>query len=322
MNVLVIGGSGLIGWHAVQELCQRGHQVKILSRRPPQGVALPNNVIFVKGDYLKDDISPAFEGVEGIIFVAGTDYRKLIRGSAWDFFYRTNVVATAHLFQKAEQAGIKRGVFVTSYYQVVDPGLIPDHPYVRSRAESEEAALNACSGELTLSMIQPSWAVGLGFAGHLSLPGTYVKWVHSRAPLFAPPGGTNFVAASSLGHAIATALEKGKHGDRYLIGDENITWAELLQRFARAAGRQTTVHTIPKGLVYASGTTIAWCLRLLGYESGLEPHKWSRSCVEELYFDPSPVQKILQYPRGNINQVIANIVNGESASPALDSLAV
>ncbi|MCC5669405.1 hypothetical protein LC653_37630 [Nostoc sp. CHAB 5784] len=226
------------------------------------------------------------------------------------------------MFQKAEKAGIQRGVFVTSYYQVVDPGLIVDHPYVRSRAESEEAALHACSGKLTLSMIQPSWAIGLGFAGHLSLPGTYVKWVRSPAPLFAPPGGTNFVAASSLGHAIATALEKGKHGDRYLIGDENITWAELLERFARAAGRQTKVHTIPKGLVHASGTSIAWCLRLLGYESGLEPHKWSRSCVEKLYFDPSPTQQILQYPRGNINQVIANIVNSESTIPALSSSVV
>lgn len=52
MNVLVIGGIGLMGWHAVLELCQRGHRVKILASRPPKGVALPNQVTFVKGDYL------------------------------------------------------------------------------------------------------------------------------------------------------------------------------------------------------------------------------------------------------------------------------
>lgn len=322
MNVLFIGGTGLIGWNAVLELCKRGHQVKILARRQPYGVALPDKVTFVAGDYINDDISAAFEDVEGLVFAAGTDYRKLVRGSAWDYFRSTNVEITSRLFEKAEQAGIKRGVFVTSYYQVVDPELIPNHPYVRSRAESEDAALQACSGKLSLSIIQPSWAIGLGFAGHLSLPGTYLKWVRSSAPLFAPPGGTNFVAASSLGHAITTSLERGDHGSRYLIGDENITWAKLLEYFARAAGRRSTVHLIPKGLVHTSGTSAALLLRLFGYESGLEPHKWSRSCVEDLYFDPSSAHQILQYPRGNITQVIADIVNGESESSSLDPLTV
>jgi dihydroflavonol-4-reductase len=320
MNVLFVGGTGLIGWNAVLELCQRGHKVKVLARRHPPGITLPDNVTFVAGDYINGDVSSAFEDIEGIVFAAGTDYRKLVRGSAWEYFRDTNVEITSNLFRKAEQAGITRGVFVTSYYQVVDPGLILDHPYVRSRAESEDAALQACHGKLTLSMIQPSWVIGLGFAGHLSLPGTYQKWVHSSMPLFAPPGGTNFVAASSLGHAITTALEKGSHGARYLIGDENITWAELLERFARAAGRQSTVHLIPKKLVHASGTSAALILRLFGYESGLEPHKWSRSCVENLYFDPSPTHQILQYPRGNVTQVITDIVNGESNNFSLNPL--
>lgn len=319
MNVLVIGGTGLIGWHAVLELCTRGHKVRILARRPPQGIALPDGVTFVSGDYLQGDLSSAFDGIEAIIFAAGTDYRQLPQGSAWDFFRRTNVEIPARLFQSAERTGVRRGVFVTSYYHVVAPELIPHHPYIRSRADSEEAVLNACGRGLNLSIIQPSWVVGSGWAGHLSLPGTYAKLVRSFAPLFAPPGGTNFVAATSLAHAMVTALESAKHGDRFVIGDENMLWAELLERFAHAAGRQTKIRTIPKGLIYATGTTAALSLRLLGYESGLELSKWSRFFTEELYFDPSLTQQVLKYPVGNINNIIAKAVASNQTSPAFHS---
>ncbi|MBG1261236.1 NAD-dependent epimerase/dehydratase family protein [Nostoc commune] len=319
MNVLVIGGTGLIGWHAVLELCTRGHQVRILARRPPQEIALHDEITYVSGDYLQGDLSSAFDGIEGIIFAAGTDYRQVPRGSAWDFFRRTNVEIPASLFQQAEKAGVQRGVFVTSYYHVVAPELIPDHPYIHSRAESEEVALNACGRGLNLSIIQPSWVIGLGFARHLSLSGTYTKWVHSFAPLFGSPGGTNFVAATSLAHAIVTALESGKHGDRFLIGDENILWTDLLERFAHAAGRQGKVHTIPKGLIHGSATTTALFLRLLGYESGLELHKWSRFFTKELYFDPSPAQQVLKYPIGKINQSIAKVVGRNQTNAVLHS---
>lgn len=319
MNVLVIGGTGVIGWHVVLELCARGHKVRILARRPPKGITLPEQVTFISGDYLKGDISSAFDGMEGIVFAASPDYRQLSRGSAWDFYQHTNVEAPTKLFQSAKRAGVRRGVFVTSYYHVVAPELIPHHPYCHSRAESEEAVLNACCEGLNLSIIQPSWVVGPGFAGHLTLAGFYANLVRSFAPLFAPPGGTNFVAATSLAHAMVTALERGRHGDRFLIGDENLLWAELLERFAHAAGRQTKISTIPKGLIYGTGTTTALCLRLLGYESGLKLSKWSRFFTEELYFDPSPAQQVLKYPVGNINNIIAKAVASNQTSPAFHS---
>ncbi len=319
MNVLVIGGTGVIGWHVVLELCARGHKVRIVARRPPKGITLPEQVTFVSGDYVKGDISSAFDSIDGIVFAASPDYRQLSRGSAWDFYQRTNIEAPVKLFQAAEKCGVQRGVFVTSFYHVVAPELILDHPYCYSRAESEKAILNACSGGLNLSIIQPSWVIGPGFAGHLTLAGFYADLVHSFAPLFAPPGGTNFIAATSLAHAMVTALESAKHGDRFLIGDENILWTDLLERFAHAAGRQGKVHTIPKGLIHGSGTTTALFLRLLGYESGLELHKWSRFFTKELYFDPSPAQQVLKYPIGKINQSIAKVVGRNQTNAVLHS---
>ncbi|MEH2361765.1 NAD-dependent epimerase/dehydratase family protein [Nostoc sp.] len=321
MNVLVIGGTGVIGWHVVLELCTRGHKVRILARRPPKGITLPEQVTFVSGDYLKGDINSAFDSIDGIVFAASPDYRQLSRGNAWDFYQDTNIEAPVRLFQTAQRSGVRRGVFVTSFYHVVAPELILDHPYCYSRAKSEEAVINACNEGLNLSIIQPSWVVGPGFARHLTLAGFYKNLVRSFAPLFAPPGGTNFVAATSLAHAMVTALESAKHGDRFLIGDENLLWTELLGRFAHAAGRHGKVHTIPKELIYGSGTTTAVFLRLLGYESGLEPHKWSRFFTKEFYFDPSSAQQVLKYPVGKINQIIAEVVEGNKTSPAFHSSA-
>jgi dihydroflavonol-4-reductase len=320
MNVLVIGGTGVIGWHVVLELCARGHKVRILARRPPKEITLPDQATFVSGDYLKEDISSAFDNIDGIVFAASPDYRQLVRGSAWDFYQHTNVEAPVKLFQAAERSGVRRGVFVTSFYHAVASELTLDHPYCYSRAESEEAVLNACSGGLNLSIVQPSWVVGPGFSRHLTLAGFYQNLVRSFAPLYAPPGGTNFVAATSLAHGMVTALETAKHGDRFLIGDENILWTELMGRFARAAGRHGKVRTIPKELIHASGSTTAVCLRLLGYGSGLEPHKWSRFFTKEFYFDPSPAQQVLKYPVGKINQIVAEVVEGNKTSPAFHSL--
>lgn len=317
MNVLVIGGTGVIGWHVVLELCARGHRVNVMARHPPQGVSLPEQATLVRGDYLKEDVGFALNGVEGIIFAASPDYRQLSRGSAWDFFHRTNVEAPAELFKKASKAGVKRGVFVTSFYHAVDPELAKYHPYCCSRAESEKAVIDACGEQLSLCVIQPSWTIGLGFAGHLTLAGFYTKLVRSSAPLFAPPGGTNFIAATSLAHAMVTALEKGEHGDRFLVGDENMLWFELLERFAHAAERHRKVRTIPKRLLYGAGASTALCLRLLGYEAGLEPKRWSRVFAEEFYFDPSSAQKVLKYPVGNINQIIAEAITFARTSPTL-----
>jgi len=317
MNVLVVGGTGVIGWHVVLELFARGHQVRIMARKPPQGITLPEQITFVQGDYLKGDVINALHNVEGIVFAASPDYRQLSRESAWKFFHRTNVEAPAKLFEEAGKIGVRRGVFVTSFYHAVDPELSKYHPYCHSRAESEDAVIKACDSKLSLSVIQPSWTIGTGLAGHLTLAGLYSKLVRSSVPLFAVPGGTNFIAATSLAHAMVTALEKGQHGDRFLIGDENMLWYELLERFAHAANCHKKIRTIPKWLIHGTGNSTALCLQMLGYKSGLEPRSWSRSFTEEFYFDPSPAQQVLKYPVGNINQIIEEVMafNPKNSTP-------
>lgn len=302
MRILVVGGTGLIGRHVVENLLKSGNQVLVLARHPPGQDALPLGATFIQGD-LEGELRPALAGVEGLIHAAGVDPRVTPHGSAWAFFKRHNIDASARLFRQAREAGVRRAVFVTTYYHAVQPELAEVHPYVRSRLLSEAAALEACGSELLLSIVQPPNIIGR-IKGRFSIPGMLADYVRSPAPLLVPPGGTNFMAASSLAEAIAAALERAPHGARYLLGDENLSWAALIRRFAEAAGRPRPVRLLPAALLKANSALLAGLNRILGKESGFTLLPAARLFTSDFYYDSSDAQRALRYTTGNLDEAI------------------
>jgi nucleoside-diphosphate-sugar epimerase len=308
MNVLVVGGTGLIGRHAAVELIARGHSVRVLARRPPPPGVLPEGATFVAGDLLEGELGAALEGVEGVVHAAGADPRVTPRGSAHAFFQRVNVAASVRLFSAAAAAGATRGVFVTSFYHALRPAWV-DEPYFRSRADSEAAALAACGDRLALAIVQPPWILG-PIAGRASFGGNLARWARSPAPLLAPPGGANFLSARSLGQAIATALERGRAGARYLVGDENLSWAALFERFAAAAGRPRRAHRLSPGTIDAAGVGAGWLVRLVGRQPGVGPRAWSRVFSDNLFYDAAEVRRELGHEVGNLDEAIRACFQG------------
>ncbi|MFH1940479.1 MAG: epimerase, partial [bacterium] len=226
-------------------------------------------------------------------------------------FHRVNVDATGRLFRYAREAGVLRAVLLTSYFHALKPGMADVHPYVQSRVESERAVLEEATHGLELIVLQPPYVFGM-VPGRRTM-GTLIKrYVFSSLPLFVPAGGTNAMSANALAQAVAGALERGIPGQKYLVGGENLTWADLVSRFARIAGRPKCVRVIPKKYFHCAMRIASLCLWLFRRESGLAPVPLTDVITEEMYFDPTPSAELLGYRTDDLDETIGEIVQGVS----------
>ncbi|MCB1845508.1 MAG: NAD-dependent epimerase/dehydratase family protein [Halioglobus sp.] len=240
MRVLIVGGTGLTGAHAALHLRQLGHNVTLMSRSAPQVAAL-SGFPHIAANYTDGSLACGMlEGFDALVFAAGADIRLLPPDEDEDrFFTRVNTEAIPAFFDKAKAAGIARAVYIGTYYPQVAPEKIDSSPYVRSRylADTAVRALNAPSFNVC-SLNAPFI---LGRVPGLSLPHieALVHYASGRldgVPLVAPLGGVNHISSRSMSEAIAGALAHGRGGHGYLVGDENLSWKEYLERFFDAAG--------------------------------------------------------------------------------------
>lgn len=240
MNVLVVGGSGLLGGHAGLYLHEQGWDVTIASRNAPTApllAALP----FISLDYTSECVDLSlFEGFDALLFCAGNDIRHVdVTGDLAAQWYANNSLAIPRFFAQARDAGVRRAVMLGSFYPQVAPELIDSNPYVRTRHEScvGVRALNTERFEV-ISVNAPF------MVGHVpGLPDpmfeAYIRYARGQLagiPAFGPNGGTNFMSARSLSEALFNALVRGEPGKAYLVGDENLSFTEYFQLFFDAVG--------------------------------------------------------------------------------------
>lgn len=321
MNVLVIGGTGFLGYYAVKEFLRRGHSVTILALPPMPAPGLFPDEVQIKlanlDDLSDDEVRALLRGQDGVVMAAGADDRIIPKAPAYPFFYHHNVEVSARLFRLAREAGVKRGALLSSYFAHFDRiwphlRLAETHPYVRSRKEQEEQALAAAMPDLQLCILQLPYIFG-------SMPGRAPLWtpivnIVRKWPVIPfPRGGTNMIAVQHVGEAIVGAIEQGKGGERYVVGDENLTWKDWLGRVSQfACGKKKPVITVPDFLVRWQLSNVAKKHHAAGKEGGLNAVQFLKVQTAETYFDPEPSRTALGYGRGGLDEAIRETV---AASP-------
>jgi len=296
MKILIIGGTGLIGGHAALYLGGKGHDVTIMARSKPKGTSALNALPFVAGNYVENDFDKGqLRGFEWLVFAAANDIRHMPEGSdETEYYTKTNVESIPRFFEKARQAGVRRTVYIGSFYPQVASEAIETSPYVKSRFLSDQAVRALSTTHFNVCSLNAPYV--LGNIPGLSVPFLetlvqYAKGQISGIPIFAPRGGTNHITVKSLSEAILGALERGESGKAYLVGDENLTWKEYMEEFFRAVGNETDLETrdeehplFPDRILYAGrGATVSY-----------EPD------AEET--------ALLGYSRNNVKQAIREIV--------------
>ncbi|MBN1289301.1 MAG: NAD-dependent epimerase/dehydratase family protein [Actinobacteria bacterium] len=316
-KVMVLGGTGFLGYHALQEFLKLGYEVTVLALPPmPREGLLPPEVKVTLADLNElsdDEVVKLLEGQDALVHAAGADDRIVPKAPAWDFFYNANVKASIRLFTLARKAGVKRGVMCSSYFAYFDriwpeEELAKHHPYVRSRVEQEEGALEAAMPDLELCILELPYIFG-SMPGRLPLWEPLVQYVRSPLPLFYMKGGTNMITVHAVGQALAGGIEYGEAGHRYVVGDENLTWVQMMEKFCKAAGKDKKVHILPNWTIREAMRGMHLMHKHEGREGGLDPVPFSRIQTRETFFDPTPAAETLQYTRGGIDKAIQDTVD-------------
>ena len=140
MRILIIGGTGMIGFNTALHLQSLGHEVHLAARSTPkpdhpaaQFPVLTGD--FTKAEFTKDDLSP----FDAIVFAAGNDPRHMPANADVEEFYRkTQSEGVPAFAELARDAGVKRFVQVGSYYHHLRPGLAENSIYIRARQLADD----------------------------------------------------------------------------------------------------------------------------------------------------------------------------------------
>lgn len=249
MKILVIGGTGLIGGHAALYLQTQGNQVTLAARKPAApGSALAGLELlqgdYVAGDFSKDDLAR----FDAIVFAAGNDIRHLPPGAdEAAHWQRTNIEAVPRFFTVARDAGVRKAVLVGSFYPQVAPELIESSAYVRSRHLADEGVRALATPTFSVCSVNAPFVVGSLPGLHIKMFEVYTQYAEGKLagmPAYGPAGGSNFISTQSLSEAIWGALQRGESGKAYLVGDENLTFAEYFAAFFRALSKEQEVPSL------------------------------------------------------------------------------
>ncbi|WP_284045895.1 NAD-dependent epimerase/dehydratase family protein [Paractinoplanes maris] len=284
MRILVVGGSGLIGAHVAGVLRERGHAVTSVARAAAPGVDHRLDL----GTASAEQMRLVLDGHDGVVFAARTDEQRPLRRPIYPAFRRDMVEPVVRLFAAARDAGLTRGVIMGSYYTYFDrlhpQWRLPErHVYIRCRVQQAREARVAAGmpvAVLELPFVfgragdrRPNWAPALD------------RWVRSRSPLVAPPGGTAVTSARHVAEVAADALERSS-GQDIPVADENLAWSEMISRIAAAAGRGRRVVRLPAGAVRASLKLGGALQALGGKESGTDLTYLADLLLADLFIEP------------------------------------
>jgi dihydroflavonol-4-reductase len=263
---LVTGASGFLGWHVARLLAERGHRVRALVR--PSSKIRELDIECMAGD-LRDaaSVERATAGC-GVVFHVAADYRLWAADTRE--LYRSNVDGTRHVLQAARDAGVERVVYTSTVgcIGVPDSGEgDEDRPvslddmtgaYKRSKFLAERTALEFAATGLPVVIVNPTAPIGDHDIKPTPTGKIVVDFLKGDMPAFIDTG-LNLVDARDVALGQLLACERGRAGERYILGSENLTLAQILEKLAAIAHRPAPTVQLPYAVAYAAGVvTTAW----------------------------------------------------------------
>jgi dihydroflavonol-4-reductase len=286
MKVFVTGATGFVGHHVASELAAQGAQLRLLVRKSSnlanlEGIAGETHI----GDLSDpESIKPALEGCDALMHVAA-DYRLWIPDPK--AMYRANVDGTRDLLRLAREAGIRRVVYTSSVATMGfrSDGLIinEDTPvaldnmvghYKRSKFLAEQEAIAAANAGQQVMILNPTTPIGSHDVKPTPTGRIFVDFLNRKFPAYVDTG-LNLVDVTEVAKAHVVALETGTPGRRYILGGENLTLKQILDKMSAITGIPSPTTKIP----FAIAATYAFFEEnITGRLRGKEP----RATLEEV----------------------------------------
>jgi len=319
MTTLVTGASGFLGSHVARELVSRGENVRVLMRPSSTNRAISDLPLeYVTGD-LRDPASldRAVGGVQRIFHVAA-DYRLWARRSR--DIYDSNVGGTRNLLAAAKRVGstLQRFVYTSTVATIaVDRPQLPSEStdakldemvghYKRSKWMAEREALQAAREGLPVVIAMPTTPVGPGDWKPTPTGKIILDFLNGKMPGYVQTG-LNFVGAEECAAGHLLVAEKGKVGERYLLGGENLTLKQLLDTLAKITGLSAPRLKIPHGLALGVAYFNTAFSRLIGREPQI-PVEGVKIARHMMFVDASRARRDLGFQPGSVSAALERAV--------------
>jgi dihydroflavonol-4-reductase len=283
MLAFVTGATGFLGSHVAHALGEQGAELRLLVR-PTSDL---RNIEGLKGDRVVGDLrdSASIEKAVGgcdVVFHVAADYRLWVLDPAE--MYRSNVEGTRFLLEAARKQGVRRVVYTSSVAtmgfdagygsgngRVADeesPVTLADMigPYKRSKFMAEQVAIEAAKSGLDVVIVNPTTPIGERDIKPTPTGRIVVDFLKKKFPAYVETG-LNLVDAIECAGGHIQALEKGRSGERYILGGENLTLKQILDRLAAITGLKSPTVKLPYAFALATGVVDEIVTgRLLGRE--------------------------------------------------------
>jgi len=264
MLAFVTGATGFVGSHVARALAAQGADLRLLVR---SGSDLRNiqelQAERVMGD-LRDaaSLKKAVAGCD-VVFHVAADYRLWVRDP--DEMYRSNVEGTKAILEAARESKVRRMVYTSSVATMgfQSNGHLANEespvslanmigPYKRSKYMAEELAIRAANSGMDVVVVNPTTPVGERDIKPTPTGRIVVDFLKKKFPAYVDTG-LNLVDVAECAQGHIAALEKGRSGERYILGGENLTLKQILDRLADITGLPSPKIKVPYVVALATG---------------------------------------------------------------------
>ena len=286
MKVFVTGSTGFVGHHVAHALQTQGADLRLLVRKTSNLANLEG----IRGETHVGDLSEpetlrsALEGCDAVVHVAA-DYRLWIPDPA--AMYKANVEGTRDLLRMAREAGVPRFVYTSSvatmHFRKDGIVINEDTPvsladmvghYKRSKFMAEQEAIQAAQAGQNVIILNPTTPIGPGDSKPTPTGRIFVDFLNGKFPAYMDTG-LNLVDVAEVARAHVSALTMGQSGHRYILGGENLTLKQILDKMSAITGIPSPSVKIPFAVAATYAFFEEW---ITGRIRGKEP----RATLEEV----------------------------------------
>ncbi len=262
MRVFVTGGDGMLGSNLVRELLSRSYEVTVMTQPGRTTGTLDGlNIKTADGDLLNpENLKEIMSGAEVVIHVAAS---TSIWPSRNEIVNKVNIDGTRNMLEAALHNQVKKFIHcgtanTFSFGSKENPGK-EDTPYVGERygldyMDSKYKAHQVVMSyvdRLDISVVNPTFMMGPYDTAPSS--GAMVVAINDEKVPVCAPGGRNYICVKDVAVGIANAIEKGRRGESYILGNENLSYKEAFGKIGKVTGKKAPTRVLPKWMILAYG---------------------------------------------------------------------
>lgn len=318
IKAFVTGGTGFIGANLVRSLLNSGYSVRALVRPNSCLHNLQNlDIEIVTGDLNYPNLTEKIKGCQ-VLFHVAAHY------SLWqadkDLLYQNNVLGTRNVLAAAKMARIERIVYTSSVAAigVKKSGEIVDETYQspvekligaykKSKFWAEQEAVKAAATGQDIVIVNPSTPIGPMDIKPTPTGDIILRFLRGKMPAYVNTG-LNLIDVRDVAMGHILALEKGKKGDRYILGNQNLTLKNILEELADITSKTAPKNTVPLWLPL----TVAWVdeyllAKLLGKPPSI-PLDGVRMSAQSMFYNSDKAVNELGLPQSAIRKALEDAV--------------